>query len=576
MANPYSQYTGARVQPLPPGYLEAYGRVGEMYSEGIAGLGEGIGEWIAKAHEAEAEKTKEALEKYEEDKKERATLQGKGEAYYEAHLRNPELFPLNDKNKNKLKDMPAMTLNSLRQLVGGNDARAALRKELVVADKIWADKAKDEEARNAFIVGLDIVPEKKIMGHYLPDEDVVMDPSLPAPPGSRPYKPYTTYPAVVLGDMKPSTAEAINLAPDIDAQLQILEQLEPAATPGVPSSIQIAQYIENLGRELNPQEQKLFGVGPSAFAEKMEWIRTNLPKDATMDMIALAQGGLGAVVTKKSLFKFAMANRGDLSEEDVRRVVIFGEGITDTTSFNLYKTQRAAAVTPEDKASIDQKYGVKTVADLAEQKTNMDWRTELLKDFKKKAAEPSFRELIEQGRATHEIPGVGTFLCTSASSGYLLEPEGGEKALTANELATLSGRYQSLLKDHASLVRGGVPQKGQFDVPGVDLFYDPAHLSQTDKTMLTNLGLALLAIEHRMGKEKLGVYYNYNKATWKPNDPVDPSKGGKWEMPASLPLPELKYTPPKPTSMLMPMPSMRDPNQLLPAPMGGMPGDMVA
>lgn len=62
MANPYSQYTGARVQPLPPGYLEAYGRVGEMYSEGIAGLGEGIGEGIAKYYEnKEAEEQSAAL-----------------------------------------------------------------------------------------------------------------------------------------------------------------------------------------------------------------------------------------------------------------------------------------------------------------------------------------------------------------------------------------------------------------------------------------------------------------------------------------------------------------------------------
>ena len=47
MANPYSKYTGTRIQPVPAGYLTAAGQIGESTRKGWAGLGKSIGEGIA-------------------------------------------------------------------------------------------------------------------------------------------------------------------------------------------------------------------------------------------------------------------------------------------------------------------------------------------------------------------------------------------------------------------------------------------------------------------------------------------------------------------------------------------------
>ena len=48
MANPFGQYTGQRVQALPPGYLAAYGQMATNLQRGLAGAGEQIGAGIAK------------------------------------------------------------------------------------------------------------------------------------------------------------------------------------------------------------------------------------------------------------------------------------------------------------------------------------------------------------------------------------------------------------------------------------------------------------------------------------------------------------------------------------------------
>lgn len=43
MANPYSKYTGARVQAVPADYYRSLGKIGEMYERGIASVGKTIG-----------------------------------------------------------------------------------------------------------------------------------------------------------------------------------------------------------------------------------------------------------------------------------------------------------------------------------------------------------------------------------------------------------------------------------------------------------------------------------------------------------------------------------------------------
>lgn len=55
MANPFGQYTGQRVQALPPGYLAAYGQMATNLQRGLAGAGEQIGAGIAKYYENKEE-----------------------------------------------------------------------------------------------------------------------------------------------------------------------------------------------------------------------------------------------------------------------------------------------------------------------------------------------------------------------------------------------------------------------------------------------------------------------------------------------------------------------------------------
>jgi len=132
MANPYSQYTGARVQPVPAGFIQAYGNVGKLYAQGLAGLGEGIGEGIAK---------------YYENKEERATLSGKGEGFVEAAQAYPDLYGslLTPATLKKLQEMPDMGLNSLRQFIGKLDAQKTLLEKgetfQLKRDTLESDKA---------------------------------------------------------------------------------------------------------------------------------------------------------------------------------------------------------------------------------------------------------------------------------------------------------------------------------------------------------------------------------------------------------------------------------------------------
>ena len=61
MANPYSKYTGTRIQPVPAGYLTAAGQIGESTRKGWAGLGKSIGEGIASYYEKKEEDEQEDI-----------------------------------------------------------------------------------------------------------------------------------------------------------------------------------------------------------------------------------------------------------------------------------------------------------------------------------------------------------------------------------------------------------------------------------------------------------------------------------------------------------------------------------
>ena len=68
MANPYSQYQGTRISPVPSGFLTATGQVASNLQKGIAGIGSEIGEGLAKYYEKkDEEEEKERKAKHAAD-----------------------------------------------------------------------------------------------------------------------------------------------------------------------------------------------------------------------------------------------------------------------------------------------------------------------------------------------------------------------------------------------------------------------------------------------------------------------------------------------------------------------------
>jgi len=61
MPNPYSQYTGTRISPVPSGFLQATGQMASDMQKGLAGMGQQIGEGIAKYYEGKEEEKQVAM-----------------------------------------------------------------------------------------------------------------------------------------------------------------------------------------------------------------------------------------------------------------------------------------------------------------------------------------------------------------------------------------------------------------------------------------------------------------------------------------------------------------------------------
>ena len=286
MANPYSKYTGARVQPLPAGFIEAYGRVGESYRKGIVGLAEGI-------------------QRYYQNKEERAIATGEVEALVAAASQNPELYPglINEETQKKLEGMDNMSKSQLLrfnnflkgQVSQLDKARKAEQEKALMQlqrDKLEAEKKKnlaDAEAARLKAAGdaatqaqekqsLDawqrfhgvLPPENaEVLGTYVPSEGVSRLPGAPEPN----LIPEWAAPSREIHDELPSAVESgrlteeqafgLSKVADVDTGEKMLESLEedPAGDTSTSRMKELAEYErrveqqENeLGRKLNVKE----------------------------------------------------------------------------------------------------------------------------------------------------------------------------------------------------------------------------------------------------------------------------------------------------------------------------------
>ena len=659
MANPYSKYTGARVQPLPSGFIEAYGRVGESYRKGIVGLAEGI-------------------QRYYQNKEERAIATGEVEALVAAASQNPELYPglINEETQKKLEGMDNMSKSQLLrfnnflkgQVSQLDKARKAEQEKALMQlqrDKLEAEKKKnlaDAEAAKAAgekakaeraddaanLLALQTrygaIQKTDHLGHYLPDRNVSVPMDSPAaqPSMLRPFEAPaelisdTYYPGVREGKLPDeaaakalagagtfagakdiaesleedsttdtrSTAEKnlealrktsqwLNATPEERRLMEsrIFDVEDPAApdhrsakekdwerfqqgeawknanpqqriamekkffgvdedTPTVPASIQEIEWIlANADKlENNPGLKRKLGMAPSAFKEKMDYIKDNMPAGMNMDMVVEAAAGFGPLANKKLLLQQALDNRPEgYTADDVKRVVLMGGKISTATDVEEYlKARTKFSGDPKALAAVDKKYGVPTEAELEEQKVITEFRRQQLTDLQNKAKEPDFLDMVKSGEMIHEIPGVGTYVMTSTNSGYLKTPAAASGASGGGTSSALYGRYLDFQEKYMALEKGGIPEVLGVQFSGTKFKFDPEKLTQIDKNRLTMMGHVLATMEHQMGVPNKTQYLDYTDAKWvaDPNAPA----GGKWVHKSTEgKLPAIKFTPP-PTS----------------------------
>lgn len=657
MANPYSKYTGARVQPLPAGFIEAYGRVGESYRKGIEGLGEGI-------------------QRYYQNKEERAIATGEAEALFAVVKKHGDLYPdlINDEMQKKLETMDDMSkpqllkfVNSLKQKKSGYDnarkaeqekalmelkreqLEAEKKKNLADAEAARLKAAEDMRARmdeqadlRALQTRYGAIQKTDHLGHYLPDRNVSVPMDSPAaqPSMLRPFEAPaelisdTYYPGVREGKLPDeaaakalagagtfagakdiaesleedsttdtrSTAEKnlealrktsqwLNATPEERRLMEsrIFDVEDPAApdhrsakekdwerfqqgeawknanpqqriamekkffgvdedTPTVPASIQEIEWIlANADKlENNPGLKRKLGMAPSAFKEKMDYIKDNMPAGMNMDMVVEAAAGFGPLANKKLLLQQALDNRPEgWTADDVKRVVLMGGKISTATELTEYANARANAPDQTARDFIDKKYGVPTEAELEEQKVITDFRRQQLADLQNKAKEPDFLDMVKSGEMIHEIPGVGTYVMTSTNSGYLKTPAAAPGGGTSS---ALYGRYLDFQEKYMALEKGGVPEILGVHIGGTKVIYEPSKLTQVDRNRLTMMGHVLASMEHQMGVPNKTSYLDYTDAKWVPDPKADATgtlPAGKWVHKSTEGLlPTIKFTPP--------------------------------
>ena len=267
MANPYSKYTGARVQPVPSDYYRSLGKIGEMYERGIASVGKAIGGAIESHYEKKAKH--EALdEQYEglqkflnenvgapktvSEEPARVNLPAElGGGQIDISLEQQRETPLAEsvakfegmslpEKAAKVKDMLFLRDKffkdrdfELREKQYEHDkASEKARKE--ESDRDWSHQLhkwqhqvskdttaanKEERALSSYLDGLGATKQDRFLGHRDPGGSVSLDPTIISSPIFEEY-----YPGVESGIIpNEGTAYAMGLAPDMATAKAIWE-----------------------------------------------------------------------------------------------------------------------------------------------------------------------------------------------------------------------------------------------------------------------------------------------------------------------------------------------------------------
>jgi len=340
MANPYSKYTGARVQPLPAGYLEAYTRAGESYRKGFEGLGEGI-------------------QKYYQNKEERAILEGRLGAVLKAHADNPDLFPLDDKEKAELNTLGELSLNNLRKMSGkfeaanalnwkaaahqlelqklqaerqAAQARAAAAKQKAAQDA--ATQAQEKQSLGAWQRFHGVLPPEgaEVLGTYVPSEGVSRLPGAPEPN----LIPEWAAPSREIHDELPSAVESgrlteeqafgLSKVADVDTGEKMLESLEedPAGDTSTSRMKELAEYErrveqqeKELGRKLNVKEDDAIRADLNLPTSTDRQTKINEAKKIAADAIFAEKRNDLHEITKRALEAEATIKEADATPEAI-------------------------------------------------------------------------------------------------------------------------------------------------------------------------------------------------------------------------------------------------------------------
>lgn len=127
MANPYSKYTGQRINPVPAGYLEANARAAANLQSGIASIGESIGRYYSNKRKKEEEEAQgaldyRALQHYMDNRGSEFTMEGDGEKPA-SELSPSEAFKRAELNRKS-------NMQSFSELFMGNSGRRVSDKVL--------------------------------------------------------------------------------------------------------------------------------------------------------------------------------------------------------------------------------------------------------------------------------------------------------------------------------------------------------------------------------------------------------------------------------------------------------------
>ena len=322
------------------------------------------------------------------------------------------------------------------------------------------------------------------------------------------------------------------------AQLHML-----GGSPSEPKEIRLFEYMESKGLvDINTPEgkaktDKLFGVGTSAYMEKVNYLKQHRPGSITEEQLYRANAGITqtALEAKVALLNHTKQNLpAGWTNDDAYRVVMLGKDVSNQTTITAFTTALTAAKTDDEKRAVHADFGVPTAQQVKLEKASLDLKEEQIKiagqtltDMKKKASTKEFWERVKDGENPFiDIEGVGRYVFSSTGGGYLekdASTAGGSGGSGANSI--IYTRWKSLSEAYHMLRKGAVPEVGQWNLkegtfsPGK---LDPIKLDDSNKRQLTMMGHFLAAMEQDLGQTP-ATYYDYTKMKWEGT-----ADDGKW------------------------------------------------